>query len=112
MPPDFLDEDPGSSEDNMETDIDDYEFSDPMVSYLVGFGCDPTEAHNKICSMKRSRPAKFVEVYGQGTINRMANEERRDLNLKGVGALDLRTKKADGTPGTLPSARIGSWQGS
>ena len=50
-------------------------------------------------SMKRPKQStKVLEVYGRGSINDQANLSRRDLNIKGVGALDLRTCKPDGTP--------------
>ena len=43
-------------------------------------------------------PTTFVEMYGRGSINLEANNSRRNLGLKGIGALDLRTTKPDGTP--------------
>ena len=42
--------------------------------------------------------ATFLEMYGRGGINREANGARRDLNVAGLGACDLRTTKPDGTP--------------
>ena len=48
--------------------------------------------------MKSRQPVTFMEVYGGGSINHCANHSRRNLGLKGVGALDLRTTKSDGSP--------------
>ena len=38
-----------------------------------------------------------MELYGRGAIVREANGSRRDLNVKGLGALDIRTTKPDGS---------------
>ena len=38
-----------------------------------------------------------MEVYGGGSINEHANSSRRNLGIQGVGALDLRTTKPDGS---------------
>ena len=42
--------------------------------------------------------ATLLEVYGEGSFCKEAETSRRNLNLKGLGALDLRTLKPDGTP--------------
>ena len=42
--------------------------------------------------------ATFLEVYGGASFCKEAETSRRNLNLKGLGALDLRTLKPDGTP--------------
>ena len=39
----------------------------------------------------------LIEMYGPGGITREANGARRDLNVVGLGACDLRTTKPDGT---------------
>ena len=39
-----------------------------------------------------------MEVYGRGAIVDCANKARRDFNIKGLEAFDLRTNKPDGTP--------------
>ena len=96
-PPDFLDDDADMGQD------DDYDFSDPvvsdpMVSYLTFLGCCPDDAKAKISAMKDTAPTRFMEMYGRGSINHCANYSRRDLGLKGIGALDLRTTKPDGSP--------------
>ena len=61
-----------------------------MVDYLVLTGADPAEARSKVYSMLRRRPATFMEVYGRGAINETANKARGNLDLKEIGALDLR----------------------
>ena len=40
--------------------------------------------------------ATFLEYYGRGGICTQANKVRRDLNVHGLGALDLRTTKPSG----------------
>ena len=40
----------------------------------------------------------FMEIYGQGLILEAAHGCRRNLNIQGLDALDLRTAKTDGTP--------------
>ena len=40
----------------------------------------------------------FIELYGRGKIMEAAHGCRRNLNLHGLNALDLRTAKADGSP--------------
>ena len=37
-------------------------------------------------------------MYGRGAIVNQANNVRRDVNVKGLDALDIRTTKDDGTP--------------
>ena len=78
-------------------DFKDEDFDDPMVSTLVSMGCDRREAKDRINSMRRQKQATFMEVYGRGSINEYANSSRRNLGLRGIGALDLRTLKADGS---------------
>ena len=85
-PPDFMD------------DEDDSRFDDPMVGYLTSLGCCPMEAEARVAAMMDKKPTRFIEMYGRGSINHCANDSRRDLGLKGVGALDLRTNKPDGSP--------------
>ena len=72
-----------------------------MVDYLVMTGADPIEAKHKVYSMMGGKPTTFMEVYGRGSINQTANQARRDLGIKGIGALDLRTAKANGEPWNL-----------
>ena len=53
------------------------------------------------------RPPNFIEAYGQGRIVDAANGCRRNLNIAGLDALDLRTHRADWTAWSsdLPSHR-------
>ena len=44
-----------------------------------------------------NKEASFVEVYGRGSIMADANLRRRNLNARGLAALDLRGLKEDGT---------------
>lgn len=46
--------------------------------------------------MTGERPS-FVELYGKGRIVEASHSSRRNLNLNGLAALDLRTAKPDGT---------------
>ena len=89
-----IDQDYGDSDDDMGDAAD----GESMVEYLVLTGADPTEARSKVYSMLGKRPTTFMEVYGRGAINETANKARRNLDLKGLGALDLRTTKASGEP--------------
>ena len=43
-------------------------------------------------------PTTFVEAFGRGSIIKEAAARRRNLNLKGLHAMDLRTFRSDGTP--------------
>ena len=45
-----------------------------------------------------------MELYGVGNLIEASNGCRRNLNLTGLDALDLRTHKADGTPWDFNSA--------
>ena len=49
-------------------------------------------------SSKANSETTFVEVYGGGSFCKEAEQSRRNLNLKGLSAMDLRTLKPDGTP--------------
>ena len=89
IPPDYMD---------VNEDVDDSLLDDPMVSYLTSLGCCPVEAKARVSAMLDTKPTTFIEMYGRGSINHCANHSRRNLGLKGVGALDLRTNKPDGTP--------------
>ena len=54
-------------------------------------------AKRHISSLTDHSPA-VREVYGRGSLMEAAHGCRRNLNLRGLDALDLRTAKADGTP--------------
>ena len=92
--PSRIDQDAWDSDDDMGDEPD----GDPMVDYLVLTGADPTEARSKVYSILGKRPTTFMEVYGRGAINETANKAHRNLDRKGIGALDLRTTKASGEP--------------
>lgn len=47
--------------------------------------------------ISKTPPPTFLERYGRGRLNELANCRRRNLNCKGLGALDLRTTRPDGT---------------
>ena len=72
--------------------------ADNMVDYLVLSGADPNEARDRVNVMLGKPSTTFIEMYGRGSINLEANNSRRQLGLRGIGALDLRTTKPDGTP--------------
>ena len=55
------------------------------------------EKQDTVCATSGSRPS-FVEVYGRGGLIHEAQGRRRDLNIEGLQALDIRTSKPDGTP--------------
>ena len=78
-------------------DLDEGEDADAMIDYLVIIGADRTEARHKVNAMMGKGPATFMEVYGRGAIVEEANKSRRRLDLKGIGAMDIRTCKADGS---------------
>ena len=70
-----------------------------MVKDLVLSGVYRKRAKKRVEAMTSSRPmATLTEVYGRGRIVDCANHARRDLNVLGMGAFDMRTSKPDGTP--------------
>ena len=71
---------------------------DPNVakSYARKFVC-PVNSKSLKKKGKVDSSASFIEVFGSGNICRRANEVRRNLNLKGLAAMDLRTLREDGT---------------
>ena len=91
-----------------ENDIDDDVGDSAMVDTLRLLGVDEVEAVQflyRIHQTKKSKvkkcsdaPATFVELYGGGSLCKEAYKSRRKLNIKGIGAFDLRTHKPDGTP--------------
>ena len=71
---------------------------DAMVTALLLAGVEDAEAKMYAARMVGSVKAEtFYEVYGRGAIVQEAMKSRRDLNLKGLHAMELRTKNADGT---------------
>ena len=63
--------------------------------YLTGV--DRKTASAKAKDIIDPNTATFMELDCRGAICRQANQSRRDLNVQGLGALDLRTSKPDGT---------------
>ena len=56
------------------------------------------------------RCPSFIELYGRGSIMEAAHGCRRNLNLQGLDALDLRTcKKRMGHPGTSLAQKTANW---
>ena len=70
-----------------------------IVDSLVAARADRHCSRIYAATVKGSRKeASFVELYGRGSIMTDANLRRRNLNVQGLAALDLRTVKEDGTP--------------
>ena len=88
---------------------------------LQVLGVDPLDANHFASSIARNKPRfehlrqqlghrqrivaaltgkrhTFVELYGRGAILEASHGCRRNVNIDGLSALDLRTHKSDGTP--------------
>ena len=100
-----------SDDDGMNIDV--------LVSLFMTCGVSSVEATRaavrivKVCDSEQpvmmaalyhKEQPSFVEAYGRGSICDAANNLRPDLNVKGLGALDLRTNRPDGTPWDLSKA--------
>ena len=48
---------------------------------------------SQMYAFKAKEPASFMEVYGRSVFDQ-SQIRRRDLNVQGLGALDLRTERA------------------
>ena len=69
-----------------------------IMTVLQTLGVNPIEANRfAVNVIKRDLPT-VMEVFGRGGIVHAANTSRRNLNVEGLDALDLRTFKQDGTP--------------
>ena len=91
-------------------DLDDTEMEDTtgleehMVDSFVLAGADRTDAIIHVKSLMRtsSKQTKlmttFMEIFGGGAICKEANGPRRNLNLRGLSSMDLRTSKPNGEP--------------
>ena len=97
--------DPSSQQDieyepySPDSPAQDADGDEAMLDYLMSLGVTKVTASATINSMRSERPpATFMEIYGGGAIKDCANKTRRDLNVKGLNALDLRTMKPDGQP--------------
>ena len=60
-------------------------------------GVDRDMAVSSVNYMMLPTETTFMKLYGRGGITADANAIRRNLNVKGLGAFDLRTLKPDGT---------------
>ena len=98
MPLDSDDVEPSMEEifgdTSMDGEADDH---DAMVMALQTLGVDAVEATRFVSSMFK-KPTTFFEVYGRGSLSQQAQQQRRNLNVKGLAAMDLRTSKPDGKP--------------
>ena len=90
----WLDEDEDAVAD-LFVDSDD---EDKVINALVQNGVQPDVAKKKARDIVNPNQATFVEMYGRGGTVREANTARRDLNVKGLAAFDIRTSKPDGNP--------------
>ena len=74
-----------------------------MMDILQTLGVDVEDA-NRFCAKavrtaaQHANEPSFVEAYGTGRIVEQANGVLRNLNVKGLAAFDLRTRKEDGSP--------------
>ena len=66
-----------------------------LMDTLQTLGVDVVQANRFVTSLLRSSPT-LIELYGRGKIKDMANGSHRNLNIVGVDALDLRTRKPSG----------------
>ena len=96
---------PDADDDGMEEDAPNTE--DQMVDAFVLAGTTHDCARDYVRAMlhhkqthlpPRPKPTTFVEVFGGGAICHEANRSRRNLNLEGLHAMDLRTTKPNGDP--------------
>ena len=79
-----------------------------LITTLVDAGVAEDVAIDRIASMVvGDDKATFLEMCGRGGINREANGARRDLNVTGLRACDLRTTKPDGTPWNFLNEKTG-----
>ena len=69
-----------------------------LIDCLQLLGVNAVEANRFATRMTRRTPSTFLELYGRGRLNELANGRRRNLNCEGLGALDLRTRRPDGEP--------------
>ena len=69
-----------------------------MPSLLQILGVDLAGAARFVNTIRRSPQASVMEMYGRGRMAVAAHGRRRNLNFRGLGALDLSTCKADGSP--------------
>ena len=73
-----------------------------MMDALINAGVKKGTANGFVAALykeieNKKKPVTFLEVYGRGAICGEALKRRRNLNIEGLGALDLRTHKPDGS---------------
>ena len=67
------------------------------MNALVNAGVDPAVAKKHCAALTGQLPeASFVELYGRGAVVDEANGPRRNLNVRGLSAFDMRTMKPTG----------------
>ena len=74
-----------------------------LVDTLQTLGVSAVDATRYASGIVHAALAKdpdptFVELYGIGSIMRLAGGKMRNLNIRGHSAFDLRARKPDGTP--------------
>ena len=72
-----------------------------IMDILQTLGMDVAEANRfsaKVVRAQAEASATFFEAYGTGRIVEDASGTLRNLNIKGLAAFDLRTRKEDGSP--------------
>ena len=81
---------------NMEEDTGDAEMTNALMDALRVLGVEPVLASRFAYALvKKDRPS-VLEMYGRGAVVHGANVGYRNLNIAGMDALDLRTKKPSG----------------
>ena len=55
-------------------------------------------ASSSVVGAVTGKKPTFIEVYGRGKIVEASHNLRRNLNVEGLDALDIRTCKPDGSP--------------
>ena len=89
--------------------------SDMMNALMDAFqvaGVDAVLASRCACALVKQAKAKpsMMEFYGRGSLLHGANVTHKNLNVVGLGALDLRTCKPSGEPWDFPGLQTGNWR--
>ena len=92
------DEDDMMDHGGVDDDMGNSEDADTMISVLQTLGVNAIKAVQYVKSITRKQPTTFMEIYGRGGLSDLAEKQRRNLNLSGLAALDLRTQKPNGEP--------------
>ena len=95
------DDDMGDDAAEQDTPMEEILHSDEMSAMVDVLQCLGIEAETavafRVSVMEAPADISFVEMYGQGSLITAAHNRRRDLNLVGLQAFDLRTCKSDGS---------------